>query len=192
MSKKANLYRQISMNEIERERIINKWITRLGSFKLAKYITSLTFSIPEEQIDATYDYICNLFVAYGFNTEEAIKYISENKEILSISKPELRAKLTLFSIIKKDKEALLENPGVLSKSYGVRKIYAAIKMVQAEQSEDPIKRIKNILLDNSLTEEKLPGEEKLTKERLSVLIKLYESQLAREIEENKLSKKGNL
>lgn len=120
-----------------------------------------------------------IFAANGFNEEQAIEYINQNKYIFEVGYARLLAMLSLLSIAKLDSKAVFENPVYLiNEKHNISRMYDAIKKVKAEGREVTISEIKAIEKEN-----KDSIEYPLKKERLVLYQRLYLVSLDKQIQE---------
>ena len=120
-----------------------------------------------------------IFAANGFNEEQAIEYINQNKYIFEVGYARLLAMLSVLSIAKLDNKAVFENPVYLiNEKHNISRMYDAIKKVKAEGREVTIPEIKAIE-----KEIKDSIEYPLKKERLVLYQRLYLASLDKQIQE---------
>lgn len=120
-----------------------------------------------------------IFVANGFNEQQAIEYINQNKYIFEVGYARLLAMLSVLSIAKLDNKAVFENPVYLiNEKHNISRMYDAIKKVKAEGREVTIPEIKAIE-----KEIKDSIEYPLKKERLVLYQRLYLASLDKQIQE---------
>ena len=120
-----------------------------------------------------------IFAANGFNEQQAIEYINQNKYIFEVGYARLLAMLSVLSIAKLDNKAVFENPVYLiNEKHNISRMYDAIKKVKAEGREVTIPEIKAIE-----KEIKDSIEYPLKKERLILYQRLYLASLDKQIQE---------
>ena len=120
-----------------------------------------------------------IFAANGFNEQQAIEYINQNKYIFEVGYARLLAMLSVLSIAKLDNKAVFENPVYLiNEKHNISRMYDAIKKVKAEGREVTIPEIKAIE-----KEIKDSIEYPLKKERLVLYQRLYLASLDKQIQE---------
>ena len=132
-----------------------------------------------EGVKKTIMLVKRIFAANGFNEEQAIEYINQNKYIFEVVYARLLAMLSLLSIAKLDSKAVFENPVYLiNEKHNISRMYDAIKKVKAEGREVTIPEIKAIE-----KEIKDSIEYPLKKERLVLYQRLYLASLDKQIQE---------
>ena len=132
-----------------------------------------------EGVKKTIMLVKRIFAANGFNEEQAIEYINQNKYIFEVGYARLLAMLSLLSIAKLDSKAVFENPVYLiNEKHNISRMYDAIKKVKAEGREVTIPEIKAIEKEN-----KDSIEYPLKKERLVLYQRLYLVSLDKQIQE---------
>lgn len=132
-----------------------------------------------EGVKKTIMLVKRIFAANGFNEEQAIEYINQNKYIFEVGYARLLTMLSLLSIAKLDNKAVFENPVYLiNEKHNISRMYDAIKKVKAEGREVTIPEIKAIEKEN-----KDSIEYPLKKERLVLYQRSYLASLDKQIQE---------
>lgn len=108
---------------------IAAWEQVLGKGEASRtVVAAIEFgnAIPDKIME-TINLIKKIFVSRGFNEDEAIKYLNENKHIVLLDKNQLLENLSILSIVSKDDEALFEKPSFLLNRYSKENLYDSVK-----------------------------------------------------------------
>ncbi|NLC48358.1 MAG: hypothetical protein GX758_03245, partial [Tenericutes bacterium] len=131
-SKKKLAERQAQIAyELQYEVLLKDWYERLGNMSAAKYVISKisTINDKKDMIDV-YEFVIRVFKSRGFEKEEAINHMANNKYIFASDRQRIIDILGIVEIVNLGDKILFEDPRLLTSLYTLDEIYSGVKALQ--------------------------------------------------------------